>query len=137
MEPEAIAAAAPNILIVDDSAVMRAMIKRATSLAGLPIGAVYEAGNGRDALEVLERHPVHFLFTDVNMPVMTGTELLRAMKARDEWRDIIRVVISTDGSQSRRDEAEDLNVKIYVEKPFRPEVMRDVLSTLVPAPSGH
>ena len=124
---------APNILIVDDSAVMRAMIKRVTTVAGLPIGTVYEAGNGREALDVLERHRIHFLFTDVNMPVMTGTELLREMQGRDEWRDIVRVVISTDGSDSRRHEAEELNVKIYVEKPFRPEVMRDVLSQLAPA----
>ena len=134
MEPEAtVSPDAPNILIVDDSAVMRAMIKRVTSLAGLPIGKVFEAANGREALDVLEQHPVHFLFTDVNMPVMTGTELLRAMSARPEWRDIVRVIISTDGSESRRHEAEDLNVKIYVEKPFRPEVMRDVLSQLAPA----
>ena len=134
MEPVGPAAPqAPNILIVDDSAVMRAMIKRVTSLAGLPVGKVFEAANGREALDVLEQHLVHFLFTDVNMPVMTGTELLRAMSARPEWRDIVRVIISTDGSESRRHEAEDLNVKIYVEKPFRPEVMRDVLSQLAPA----
>ena len=138
MEPEAtVAPDAPNILIVDDSAVMRAMIKRVTSLAGLPVGRVFEAANGREALDILEQHPVHFLFTDVNMPVMTGTELLRAMSARPEWRDIVRVIISTDGSDSRRHEAEHLNVKIYVEKPFRPEVMRDVLSTLAPAASGR
>lgn len=138
MELEAtVAPGAPNILIVDDSAVMRAMIKRVTSLAGLPVGTVFEAGNGREALDVLEQHPVHLLVTDVSMPVMTGTELLRAMAARPEWRDIVRVIISTDGSESRRSEAEDLNVKIYVEKPFRPEVMRDVLSTLAPASSGR
>jgi CheY-like chemotaxis protein len=63
---------------------------------------------------------------------MTGTELLRAMKERDEWRDIVRVIISTDGSDSRRLEAEDLSVTIYVEKPFRPEVMRDVLASITP-----
>jgi two-component system, chemotaxis family, chemotaxis protein CheY len=138
MERDAtVAAEAPNILIVDDSAVMRAMIKRVTALAGLPIGRIFEAGNGREALEILEQQPVHFLFTDVNMPVMTGTELLRAMAGRAEWRDIVRVIISTDGSDSRRNEAENLNVRIYVEKPFRPEVMRDVLSTLAPAPSGR
>ena len=68
------------------------------------------------------------------MPVMTGTELLRAMKARDDWRAIVRVIISTDGSDSRRLEAEDLAVALYVEKPFRPEVMRDVLASLTPAP---
>jgi two-component system chemotaxis response regulator CheY len=123
----------PNILIVDDSAMMRAMIKRVASVAGTPIGVIYEAANGREALAILEQHRVQFVFTDLNMPVMTGTELLRAMKARHEWRDIVRVIISTDGSDSRRLEAEDLSVMVYVEKPFRPEVMRDVLASIAPA----
>jgi two-component system chemotaxis response regulator CheY len=122
----------PSILIVDDSAMMRAMIKRVARVAGPPVGVIYEAGNGREALAILEQHRVQFVFTDLNMPVMTGTELLRAMKARDEWRDIVRVIISTDGSDSRRLEAEDLSVTIYVEKPFRPEVMRDVLASITP-----
>lgn len=125
--------AGPNILIVDDSAMMRTMIKRVASLAGTPIGTIYEAGNGREALAILEQHPVQFVFTDLNMPVMTGTELLREMLTRDHWRDIVRVIISTDGSDSRRDEAKDLSVSKYVEKPFRPEEMRDVLTSLAPA----
>jgi two-component system chemotaxis response regulator CheY len=120
----------PNILIVDDSAMMRAMIKRVASVAGVAVGTIYEAGNGREALAILEAHPVQFVFTDLNMPEMSGTELLRVMKDRDDWRDIVRVIISTDGSDSRRLEAEDLDVRVYVEKPFRPEVMRDVLSSL-------
>ena len=126
--------AGPNILIVDDSTIMRTMIKRVAALAGTPIGTIFEAANGREALTILEQHPVQFVFTDLNMPVMTGTELLREMLTRDDWRGIVRVVISTDGSDSRRLEAEDLAVKVYVEKPFRPEVMRDVLSSLTPAP---
>jgi hypothetical protein len=43
---------------------------------------------------------------------------------------MVRVVISTDGSEARRTEADALNVRFYVEKPFRPEVLRDVLSNL-------
>lgn len=128
--------AAPNILVVDDSAMMRTMIKRVVAVAGASIGTIFEAANGQEALAILEQHRVQFVFTDINMPVMSGTELLRAMQARDDWRDIVRVIISTDGSESRRHEAEDLNVKIYVEKPFRPEVLRDVLSSLTPAASG-
>jgi two-component system chemotaxis response regulator CheY len=127
------AAGAPNILIVDDSAMMRTMIKRVASVAGTPVGTVFEAANGREAMAILEAQDIRVLFTDINMPVMTGTELLQAMQARDDWRHIVRVIISTDGSDARRHEAEDLNVQFYVEKPFRPEVMRDVLSTLTAA----
>ncbi len=73
------------------------------------------------------------LFTDINMPVMTGIELLRQIAGRERWEHMVRVIISTDGSEARRDEADALNVRFYVEKPFRPEVMRDVLSDLTAA----
>jgi two-component system, chemotaxis family, chemotaxis protein CheY len=119
-----------NILIVDDSAMMRTMIKRVTGLCGVPIGEVFEAGNGREAITVLESQKVDALFTDINMPVMTGTELLRAIEQDGRWPTLLRVIISTDGSAARRAEADELHVRLYVEKPFRPEVMRDVLSEL-------
>jgi two-component system, chemotaxis family, chemotaxis protein CheY len=123
--------AAPlNILVVDDSAMMRTMIKRAAALTGLPIGQIFEAANGQQALEVLKQQHVDALFTDINMPVMTGIELLREIAGHERWAHMIRVVISTDGSEARRGEADALNVRFYVEKPFRPEVMRDVLATL-------
>lgn len=119
-----------SILIVDDSAMMRAMIKRVADLADVPIAHVYEAANGAEAIAVLEAHAVDALFTDINMPVMTGTELLREIERRPEWQHLVRVIISTDGSVARREEIRELHVKCYVEKPFRPEVMRDVLTEL-------
>jgi two-component system chemotaxis response regulator CheY len=116
-----------NVLIVDDSATMRALLYRVVGLADLPIGAIYQAPNGAEALKVLETHSIQAVFTDINMPVMNGMELLREMAVRDEWKDILRVIISTDGSKLRREEARELKVSLYVEKPFRPEVVRDVL----------
>ena len=122
-----------NILVVDDSAMMRTMIKRAAAATGLPIGQLYEAADGQQALAVLEQHHVDALFTDINMPVMTGIELLRQIAGHERWRHMVRVIISTDGSEARRNEAGALDVRLYVEKPFRPEVMRDVLSELTTA----
>ena len=123
-------AAAPhplNILIVDDSTTMRMVIRRVVSLTEVPVGNVYEARNGREALKVLESNTVHAVFTDINMPVMNGEELLREIAKRSDWDDILRIVVSTDGSKLRREEARNLKVSLYVEKPFRPEVVRDVL----------
>ena len=120
------AARAVNVLIVDDSAMMRAIIRRAIHLTGANVGAVHEAANGREALAVLEAAPIDALFTDINMPVMNGPELLREMAVRD-WDHIRRVIVSTDGSDARRDEVRGLKVSTYVEKPFAPEMIRDVL----------
>ena len=116
-----------NCLIVDDSSVMRRMVRRTMELSEVPLGEVHEAGNGREALDLLQSITIDVLFTDINMPVMNGAELLRALSKKP---DIVRarVVISTDGSEARKAEVVGLNVDWYLEKPLRPEVMRDVLS---------
>jgi len=116
-----------NCLIVDDSSVMRRMVRRTMELSEVPLGQVHEANNGREALDLLATTTVDVLFTDINMPVMNGPDLLRALaKQPDAVR--ARVVISTDGSEARKAEVVGLNVDWYLEKPLRPEVMRDVLS---------
>lgn len=119
-----------NLLIVDDSSMMRAMLRRAVGLSGVAIGEVFEAANGREALAIMDAEPVDALFTDINMPVMTGVELLREMASRREWNHVVRVIISTDASQARREEVRDLGVRHYVEKPFPPEAVCDVLAQL-------
>src|SRR5262249_23746465 len=99
---------AMRILIVDDSAMMRALIKRVIGLTQLPVDEVVEAANGAEALRILESREVDLLLTDVNMPGMTGVELLREISRLRKWPDLVRVIISTDGSASRRDEAAEL-----------------------------
>ncbi len=121
-----------TLLVVDDSAMMRAMIKRVAHLTGVAIAEVLEAANGIEALKMLEAHAVDVMFTDINMPEMSGTDLLREVEKHPEWSRIIRVIVSTDGSQARRDEVASLHAHAYVEKPFRPEVMRDVLAQVAP-----
>jgi len=117
-----------RILIVDDSAMMRKMVRRVFALVDLAIDEIFEAGNGAEALEVLEKNDIDVLLTDINMPVMTGTELLREISNKERWAKLRRVIISTDGSAARRDEAAGLDVRWYLEKPFSPEVIRDVLT---------
>ena len=117
-----------RILIVDDSSMMRAMIKRVVRMTQVPVEEILEAGDGAEALRLLEANDVQLLLTDINMPVMNGADLLRRVAGNDRWRDLTRVIISTDGSTQRREEAADLSVRCYLKKPFSPEVLRDVLT---------
>jgi two-component system, chemotaxis family, chemotaxis protein CheY len=119
-----------TILIVDDSWMTRAMLKKAVFLFDSTINTL-EAEDGHQALAVLEREPVDAVFTDLNMPVMTGIELLREMTNRG-LRHIRRVVVSTDGSDLRREEVRALDVSLYINKPLAPEAVRDVLSQVCP-----
>ena len=117
-----------RILIVDDSSMMRALIKRVVLLTNVPVEEILEARDGAEALSLLSSHDVQLLFTDINMPGMNGAELLRQLAGDDRWRRLTRVVISTDGSTARREEVADLSVRCYLKKPFSPEVLRDVLT---------
>jgi len=116
-----------KILIVDDSATMRQFVRRAVQLSDVPIATVFEAANGKEALALFETNEIDAVFTDINMPVMSGPELLRELQR--QGRRTPAVVVSTDGSPARRREMEGL-AQWYVNKPVRPEVVRDVLNEL-------
>lgn len=117
-----------NVLLVDDSIVVRSMVKKSLMMVGLPMGEVYQACNGEEGLEVLRQESVDLVILDINMPVMNGEEMLKAMKADPQWEDIPVVVISTEGSQTRIDKLEAMGAR-FVHKPFPPEAVRNVIQT--------
>ncbi len=116
-----------NLLIVDDSGTMRAVIKKTIGATGLQVGKVHEAGDGKEALEVLEQEWVDVILSDINMPQMGGMELLNIIKQDDVLRSIPVIFISTESSQTRMDQAESLGVSAYVKKPFQPEMIKEIL----------
>lgn len=116
-----------RLLVVDDSAVTREMIRRTITATGLPIAAIDEAADGRAAIHSLARHGADVLITDLNMPGMGGVELVRAVRADPVLAKITVVVVSTDGSHARRAMMAELGVAGYLAKPFRPEHLRGLL----------
>lgn len=108
-----------SILIVDDSAVMRAMIRRTLALGGLSIGAVAEAGNGAEALEALAAAPCDLLILDLNMPVMNGEELITRVREHPCSAALPIVVVSTESSETRVEALRARGVS-FVHKPFTP-----------------
>lgn len=118
-----------TILIVDDSRTTRGFIRRTIEMSGFPISEFHEAENGEEALVVLRGQWVDLLLTDINMPKMNGIELLRSLRSTAALKHVPAVVISTDGSDSRKDAAAQLGVSGYLRKPFAPEQLRQVLET--------
>lgn len=116
-----------RVLIVDDSSVMRAFIRRVLDLSGLEIGLCLEASNGEEALRVLEDNWVDAVLTDINMPTMDGEELLRRMSEHAVLRLIPVLVVSTDRTDGRVQKMLTLGAKGYVTKPFAPETLREEL----------
>jgi two-component system chemotaxis response regulator CheY len=118
-----------DVLIVDDSGVMRAMIAKALEMAQLPLGTIHQAGNGVEALEVLDREPVDLAMVDINMPVMGGEELIERMQEIPKLAKVPVIVISTEASDTRISQLEDRGVK-FIHKPFTAEQIRDVVSVV-------
>ena len=114
-----------NIMIVDDSPVMRSFIRKVVGLTGLEVGNYFEAGDGEDALKSLGEHWVDLVLTDINMPHMNGEEFVRHMESEELLRMIPVIVVSTDSSHSRVQQMLALGAKGYVSKPFLPEALRD------------
>lgn len=115
-----------NILIVDDSSVMRSMILKTMRLSGLPIGEVYEGAHGKEGLEALNNHWIDIVLVDINMPVMNGEEMIDNMHQNTDLKDIPIIVISTEGSSTRINRIQ-YKVSGFIRKPFAPETIRDMV----------
>lgn len=120
-----------NILVADDSATMRMVIKKMVRMTGLPIGEFQEAANGVEALAALDSSWIDVILTDVNMPEMGGIELLRAVKADAVHQNIPVIFISTESSEFRMSEAKSLGAAAYIKKPFVPEKIKEILSEVL------
>lgn len=119
-----------NLLIVDDSAVMRAMILKTMRMSGIEPAEVHEAGNGRDGLAVLKDNWIDLVVLDINMPVMNGEEMLDHMQMDAEMKNIPVVVISTEGSQTRIERLQHKGAR-FIRKPFSAETIRDTVKDML------
>ncbi|MGC9947835.1 MAG: response regulator [Bryobacteraceae bacterium] len=120
-----------RVLIVDDSPVMRAFIRRIIVLSGIEGAEFLEAADGREALNLLRSQWVDVVLTDINMPLMDGEQLVRCLEADDVLKSVPVVVVSTDGTESRMHQMLSLGARGYVKKPFMPETLRQELERVL------
>ncbi len=120
-----------NMLIVDDSETVRAVICKTLGLSELPIGTLYQAGNGVEALEILGKEWIDLVFADVNMPIMGGIELVNKMQENELYKTIPIIMVSTEGSATRIQELHEKGIKAFIRKPFRPENLKSTIQDIL------
>ena len=122
-----------QILIVDDSSVMRKIVERALRQAGLDSIRVFEAGNGAEGLEVLRAATVDLILSDINMPSMDGLEFLRQIRDQKLAPRVPVVMITTESSEEHVKQAIAAGARGYIRKPFTPEQVKERVLPLLKA----
>jgi two-component system, chemotaxis family, chemotaxis protein CheY len=117
-----------NVLIIDDSAAIRKILRRVLGQADIAVGEVFEAGDGLEAMQVLRSKQVGLILADIYMPNMDGLEFLSKLRSVRDWQSVPVVIITTEGSHSRVMEAVQLGANGYVRKPFTPDQIKQKLA---------
>lgn len=122
-----------NVLIVDDSPILRMAIRKVVRLAGIEDDRIHEAGNGKEGLEVLETVWIDLVLLDLNMPVMDGEQFATELRKNPDLNDVAVVVVSTEGNRDRLQRMRNLGVVEVLRKPFEPEDLHRLIAKLLGA----
>ncbi len=119
---------AKKILIVDDASLIRNVAHKAAIEAG------YEtvlANDGQEGLDALVDNDVDMIFSDINMPVMNGLEMVEEIRKQDKYKFIPIVMLTTESKPQLKEIAQKLGVKAWLLKPFNKDKFLLVLSKLL------
>ncbi|HWW47955.1 MAG TPA: response regulator [Xanthobacteraceae bacterium] len=117
-----------TILTVDDSPSIRQMIKVVLGPAG---HTVIEAGDGAEGLAKAKASRVDLVITDLNMPVMNGLELIRALRSVPTLLGLPIVFLTTESNDAIKLEAKRAGATGWITKPFKPDQLLAVVNKLV------
>ncbi len=109
-------------LVVDDSRAVRMILSRTLRELGYEVG---EAGDGKEALDILEKDPAQYrlALVDWNMPVMNGLQLVETLRARTEFASLLIVMVTTETEMGHMQIALEAGANEYVMKPFTKDIL--------------
>ncbi|MGX9365316.1 chemotaxis response regulator CheY [Desulfoplanes sp. PS50] len=110
-----------RVLVVDDFSTMRRIIKNI--LRQLGFNNIVEADDGSTAWDVLNKDKIDFVISDWNMPIMTGIEFLKKVRASEEFSDLPFLMVTAEAQQENIIEAVQAKVSNYIVKPFTAETL--------------
>ena len=122
------------ILVVDDSSTMRKFVAFALEMKGY---RVLPAVDGMDALEKLSENVVDLAIIDLNMPIMDGFELLRNIRASEDYADLPTIILSSEQSNKSKSQGETLGADAYLIKPFDAIKIQDEVAKYLTTSARH
>ncbi|HET54356.1 MAG TPA: response regulator [Ignavibacteria bacterium] len=119
-----------KFLVVDDSITMRRIV--ANSLKNLGYNDFVEASDGKDALDKLAADDnINFVITDWNMPVLSGLELIKAIRSDEKLKELPVLMVTTRGVKDDIMEALAAKVNNYIVKPFTPQILKEKIEQIL------
>jgi two-component system, chemotaxis family, chemotaxis protein CheY len=118
----------PRIMIVDDVTSIRQIVTKVFQDIGYQ---VTEASRGDEALELAKLRRVHLVITDVNMPGMSGLELIKGMRGLPTYKVTPILILARDASDENIKKAQALGASGFIEKPFTPERLVSVVNQVL------
>jgi len=118
---------AKTILIIDDSASLRQVVKMALTGAGYN---VLEAGDGQAALALLDGRTINMAVCDVNMPIMNGIEFVKAAKNLAAYKFMPILMLTTESQEEKKEQGKAAGAKAWMVKPFSPTQLLNAVSKL-------
>ena len=117
-----------KILVVDDFSTMRRIVRNL--LRDLGFNNIEEADDGNSALPMLRNGKFDFLITDWNMPGMSGMELLQAIRADENLKNLPILMVTAEAKRDQIVAAAQAGVNGYVVKPFTAAVLKDKIEKI-------
>ena len=119
-----------TILVVDDSRIMRNIVKN--SFAELKIPCEYlEAADGKSAFQLLETNKVSLVFLDWNMPEMDGIDFLKKVRTMPDYKELPIIMVTSEAARYNLVEALNEGATDYIVKPVDEGVFKKIVSKLV------
>jgi two-component system chemotaxis response regulator CheY len=119
-----------DVLIVDDASAMRRIVRGL--LKELGFKNMRESENGQLALDELKKRKADFVISDWNMPVMTGLDLLKAIRADEVLKSTPVLMVTAEAKQENIIAAVQAGVSNYIVKPFNAQTLQEKLNKIFP-----
>jgi two-component system chemotaxis response regulator CheY len=121
-----------KVMVVDDSSVMRQIIKNNLKQLGFELTNLLDAEDGEEALSKIGGNEVDLVISDWNMPRMTGIDFLRAIRSDGALKELPFLMVTSEADKEKIMEAVQAGVNQYIVKPFNANQLEEKIKEIFP-----
>lgn len=121
-----------KVMVVDDSSVMRQIIKNNLKQLGFELANLLDADDGEEALKMIRQDEVDLVISDWNMPKVTGIDLLKSVRLDGDLKELPFLMVTSEADKEKIIEAVQAGVSQYIVKPFNASQLEEKIKKIFP-----